>query len=96
MKTAGEIFTSRLPRFFTPDGLASDSRLDIRESLDLLADLGSPGISVKVLKTWLNGWVTSYRMTEQVLHNCLLGCQGYPGSLDNMCHCPHLYALTIF
>ena len=90
------LITGRLPRFFSPEGLASDHRLDIRGSLGLVADLGSPGISVRVLKTWLKGCVTSYRMTEQVMHNCLLGRQGHPDSLDHYYHCPHLYAPTSF
>ena len=28
------------------------------------------------------------------MHNCLLGCQGLPDSLDHYYHCPHLHALT--
>ena len=30
------------------------------------------------------------------MHNCLLGCQGLPDSLDHYYHCPHLHALTSF
>ena len=49
-----------------------------------------------MLKTWLNGPVTLYRMTEPVLHNCHLGCRDCPDSLDHYMQCKHIFALTSF
>ena len=45
------------------------------------------GVTTKAVKTWLNGWVTSYRMHEEVLHNCLLGCIDAPDSLQHYLQC---------
>ena len=61
-----------------------------------LLQLVSGAVAVKVFKTWLNGWATSYRMHEECPLNCLLGCRGEPDSLSQYAQCPHLYAMQRF
>jgi hypothetical protein len=51
---------------------------------------------MKVLKTWLNGWVTSYRMGEDEKLCCLFGCIGQPDNMKHYVHCTHLFALQRF
>ena len=56
----------------------------------------SQSARAKVLKTWLNGWVTSSRMTEPELLNCLLGCEGKDDKLLHYLQCPRIYATAKF
>ena len=51
---------------------------------------------MKVLKCWINGWITSFRMHEPELKDCLLGCSGEPDSLQHYLVCPHLFAFNQF
>ena len=69
------LIESRLTKMFHPYDLDFEQVLDIGASLKDLKKLETNGVS-KVLKTWLNGWITSYRMHEDILMNCLLGCRG--------------------
>ena len=44
-------------------------------------------ISVAVIKSWWNGWTTSHRLHEQVIHPCIFGCktaQNSSHSFDSM------------
>ena len=52
--------------------------------------------AIKVIKTWSNGWTTSYRMHEEVLLNCLFGCCGKPDDLSHYLQCPILCSLSQF
>ncbi len=49
--------------------------------------------SIRVWKTWVNGWATSHRYHSTNLYPCLLGCSGAPDDLKHYVRCPHLYAL---
>ncbi len=49
--------------------------------------------SIRVWKTWINGWATSYRLRSTNLYPCLLGCDGAPDDLTHYVRCSHLYAL---
>ena len=91
----GDILQQRLTKLFHPFELDFEDRIDVVSILDLLSQLRSSD-SLKILKTWLNGWVTSHRMHEDTLHNCLLGCSGQPDSLAHYVQCPHLFALQRF
>ena len=66
------ILEDRLSKLFDPCELDFEHSIDLVACLKTLRGL-SASDSAKVLKTWLNGWVTSYRLHED-LHNCLLGC----------------------
>ena len=50
----------------------------------------------KVIKTWLNGWATTYRIKGDFFHNCLLGCPSEPDSLARYLVCPRIYACMRF
>ena len=58
----------------------SATDLDLEASLHALKGIGV-GNRAKVLKTWLNGWVTSHRMSEPSLLNCIVGCPEEPDDL---------------
>jgi hypothetical protein len=90
-----DLFMQRVSRMFSSYAIDFDTQVIPSECLGALRGL-SPSLVVKVLKTWLNGWVTSYRMTEPVLHNCLLGCRDCPDNLDHYLQCKHIFALTSF
>ncbi len=49
---------------------------------------------MRVFKTWVNSWATSYRMHEHVLLPCLFGCPGREDKLMHYVMCPMLFALT--
>ncbi len=49
--------------------------------------------SIRVWKTWINGWATSYRLHSTNLYPCLFGCEGAPDDLKHYVRCPHLFAL---
>ena len=51
---------------------------------------------LKLIKCWSNGWVTSYRMHEENLRNCLVGCPSQPDSLGHYLQCPHMFAFMRF
>ena len=63
-------------------------------TLVALGALG-PSCASKIIKTWLNGWVTSYRMHEEHLHQCLFGCDDRD-SLDHYTSCHFVHSLQSF
>ena len=87
-----ELVRERLQILFNPYTLDFDHEINLDLCFAGLSEL-KPGDSAKVIKTWLNGWVTSHRMHEPVLHDCLLGCVGKPDDLRHYVQCPHMYAL---
>ena len=89
------LVVKRLTNMFHPFEIEFEQDVDLGLCFAGLSEL-RPGDSAKVLKTWLNGWVTSHRMQEEVRHSCLLGCHGKPDSLHHYVQCPHMYALTKF
>ena len=60
------------------------------KSLDLI----SIPDKAKVIKTWLNGWATTYRIKGDFKRDCLLGCHGEPDSLAHYLMCPRIYACS--
>ena len=63
----------RWSKLFLPYDIQADEALDINSIFETLRRLGGPA-SLKVIKTWLNGWATSTRMHEDKDLGCLLGC----------------------
>ena len=53
-------------------------------------------LSAEETRPWLASWITSYRMHEETLFNCLLGCTDCPDSFSHYVRCPYLFALTKF
>ena len=58
-------------------------------------DLISIPDKTKVIKTWLNGWATTYRIKGDFKRDCLLGCLGEPDSLAHYLMCPRIYACLL-
>ena len=50
----------------------------------------------KVVKTWLHGWATSFRIKGDFLHNCLLGCADAVDSLSHYLQCPRIFGALCF
>ena len=90
-----EIIEYRLSELFTPYALDFQNDIDLETSLRSL-QLVKGSDAVKIIKCWVNGWVTSYRFHEEILHNCLLGCSGEPDSLQHYLVCPHCFAFNRF
>ncbi len=66
------------------------------EAATLLLKTLRPSESMKVLKTWLNGWATSKRMSEDPFLPCLFGCSEEIDSLSHYIQCPMLLSLIVF
>ena len=72
--------TRRIRSLFTPYDIdfVNVVNLDLcNNSLDSI----SASDRAKVIKTWLNGWATTYRIKEDFFHSCFLGCMDKPDSL---------------
>ena len=54
------------------------------------------GNSMKVIKTWLNGWHSSSRCQAAQPYPCLFGCHGAQDNLHHYIICPELYGLCKF
>ena len=91
----GAVCIERWTKLFHPIDIQADEALDINAIFETLRKLEGPA-SIKVIKTWLNGWATSTRMHEEKDLGCLLGCCNQPDSLKHYIHCKHLCALQKF
>ena len=81
--------------FEVPFSVQSPNHIDLSVCLRIAREIGAANRS-KVVKTWLNGWVTSHRMHEPTLHTCLLGCADEPDALRHYVCCPRVYAAAKF
>ena len=80
---------------FSPFDINADGMLQVDLAIQTLKKVGGH-IALKVIKTWLNGWVTSHRMHEDPILPCLLGCRGQSDTLEHYIMCPHVYAIQRF
>ena len=71
------------------------SRTGLAECIHALQHVGVSD-RAKVVKTWLHGRVTTYRIKQGFLHNCLLGCAGEADSLSHYLQCPRIFAAICF
>jgi len=76
---------------FQPYNIFDGDGANFDEAFEILSKIGGH-ISLKVVKTWLNGWATSHRMHEDIVLKCLLGCNAADDSLSHYVFCPHMYA----
>jgi len=86
-----QLCTERCALLFHPFDIFDGDGPNFVKAFALLEEISGP-ISIKVVKTWLNGWATSHRMHEEVVHGCLLGCRGECDSLKHYVMCPHMFA----
>ena len=68
-----------------------DTHLD--SAIEILSKIAMP-VRAKVLKTWLNGWITTNRMHPDVPLCCLFGCHGQPDALLHYVVCPKVYTMV--
>jgi len=83
---------TRLTQMFAPFDLFAESDDEIEKAFETLKPMGQH-VVVKVLKTWLHGWATSKRMSEDPVLPCLFGCVGQLDSQRHYVMCPHIFAL---
>ncbi len=81
----------RLINLFDPFVLDFDSKIDLNSCIATLNSVSVPDRAM-VVKTWLNGWATSYRIKGEHMHQCFLGCSGGNDSLCHYLQCPRIYA----
>ena len=90
-----KLCANRCEKLFAPYDIYAEEGADIEYAYSLLNKVGGH-VSLKVVKTWLNGWATSHRMHEDPILECVLGCKDAPDSLSHYISCPHLFALRRF
>ena len=71
------------------------NHIDLNASLRCFSEVGV-ACRAKVMKTWLNGWITTHRMSEPVLRSCLLGCENQPDKVAHYVMCPRIFAATVY
>jgi len=86
---------NRANMLFSPFDIDTDGMLQVDLAIKTLRKAGGH-IVLKVLKTWLNGWVTSHRMHEDPILPCLLGCRDQKDTLKHYIMCSHMYAFQRF
>ena len=84
---------TRMIGLFLPYTVAA--HIELEASLHALSGIGV-GHRAKVLKTWLNGWVTSHRMSEPNPLKCIVGCAEEPDDLRHYLQCPRIFASVCF
>ena len=85
---------ARISDMFSPY-LVDWKNINFTASLDACKAL-HVGNSVKIIKTWLNGWHTSSRCQAVQPFPCLFGCHGAQDNLHHYIICPELYGLCKF
>jgi len=86
--------TRRINRLFAPYEI-NYNLVNIDSCIHSLNLVSAPS-RVKIVKTWLNGWATTYRIKGDFRRSCLLGCTGEPDSLAHYLMCPRIYACVQF
>ena len=82
---------ARISDMFSPY-LVDWKSINFTASLDACKALHI-GASMKVIKTWLNGWHSSSRCQAPQPYPCLFGCHGAQDNLHHYIICPELYGL---
>ena len=85
---------ARISDMFSPY-LVEWENINFSASLDACKALHI-GNSMKIIKTWLNGWHTSSRCQAVQPFPCLFGCHGAQDNLHHYIICPELYGLCKF
>ncbi len=85
----------RIAHFSHPFEVDFSNIINMQLNFQYLRGVG-PSTVLKILKTWLNGWSTSYRMQDDILKPCLLGCGAGCDAFYHYAQCPHLYAFMRF
>ena len=91
-----DLCVERAKKLFDPYNIFEGDGADFDNAFNVLKTIKGDS-AMKVIKTWLNGWVNSHRMHGDHALKCLFGCGD--GSLDSMnhyIHCPHLFAFQSF
>ena len=90
-----DILSKRLRNIFSPYDIGIGGRIDLDECIKIVSSFKTAD-SIKIIKTWANGWTTSYRMHENPRLPCLFGCAGCKDDQTHYVQCPNLFALNKF
>ena len=80
---------------FDPFEIDFTTKVDLSACFEALLSVGVAD-RTKVIKTWLHGWATSYRIKGEYLFNCLLGCEDATDSLSHYLQCPRIFGAFSF
>ena len=80
---------------FTLEFSQQPNHIDLHAVFGLLPKIGI-ACRAKVIKTWLNGWITFHRMHESTMHDCLLGFPEQPDKLTHYVMCPRIFSAASF
>ena len=72
-----------------------DGMLRLNLAIETLKKVGGQ-IVLKVMKTWLNGWVTSHRLNQDAILPCVPGCRDQRDTVKHYIMRPHVHALQRF
>jgi len=89
------LILQRIAILFAPYHIDLDHDIHLVDAIKVLKSL-KPGDSIRIIKTWLNGWTTTERMHEECKYPCLFGCKDGKDNLQHYILCPHLFALNSF
>jgi len=89
------ICVNRAELLFRPFNIHTDGMINVDLAVHTLKTM-SGHITLKVMKTWLNGWATSHRMHEDPILPCLFGCKDHKDSLPHYVMCPQIFACLMF
>ena len=82
-----ETIHRRISSIFKPYDI-SETGIDIAAALSLCTHLRKHD-TMRIIRTWCNGWATSHRFHETVRLPCLFGCIGATDSFSHYVHCPY-------
>jgi hypothetical protein len=86
---------TRLTSLFMPYELNFNDLISLRTCFQVLKRC-QVAVVAKVLKTWCNGWATSYRYQESIKLPCLFGCTNSRDHMSHYLQCTHLLWLWKF
>ena len=86
---------SRIRMLFAIFDVDFDRDINLSRCLEVVRSLHMSD-SMRVIKTWANGWTASSRLHETQKFPCLFGCLGQKDDFRHYVHCPILRAMCCF
>ena len=90
-----DLLIKRIRNLFAPHALNFETHIQLDTCFEVLRTMRTAD-SMRVMKTWVNGWATTYRYHEPTLYPCLFGCHAKPDDLKHYVQCSHLFAMNKF
>ena len=90
-----DLLIVRISNLFAPHALDFENNIKLDACFEVLRTLRTAD-AMRFIKTWVNGWASTYRYHEPTLYPCLFGCQAKPDDLGHYVQCSHLFAMSKF